>query len=113
MKKYEKISDEFFKLSIELSQECTKYLTKILKKRKDHKIKFTGLKDCSYTPTVVYDGGNHPEYASNAFSTVWSVYLDINDDICFETEDTPDYPIDYITTEELYDICSFIDEHKL
>lgn len=56
--------------------------------------------DGDYDLCVIYDGGNHPEYASNVCSTVYSVKAEMCKDV-FEdkeikafsvhTEDTPNY----------------------
>ena len=56
---------------------------------------------------VSYDGGNHPEYNSNVFSDVYSVF---NKDgkIYLETEDTDEYDIDNLSTDELVGICELI-----
>ena len=56
---------------------------------------------------VTYDGGSHPEYASNAFSTVQAVKLD-GDKLVLETEDTDWYDTGNIETFELYGVASFI-----
>ncbi len=56
---------------------------------------------------VTYDGGNHPEYASNAFSTVQAVKLD-GDKLVLETEDTDWYDTGNVETFELYGVASFI-----
>ena len=108
MEKWEKIADDYFKLGNKLNIECINYLTKKLKNKKDNKIDFTNQE---YSCTVVYDGGRHPEYASNVFSTVDSIYL--KDNILFiDTEDFTS-PIDCCSTVELYNICCFIDDFKL
>lgn len=46
---------------------------------------------------VTYDGGNHPEYASNAFSTVWGVARDKDGDIGLILDETNFYSLDRIT----------------
>ena len=107
MKKSEKIAEQFFQLSVTLKQECIKYLERYLKKRKNYIVDFD---NCDYSITVAYDGGNHPEYASNVFSTVESVLIKDND-IYVDTEDGR-ISVDCLSTEELYDICSYIDENK-
>ena len=53
---------------------------------------------------VMYDGGNHPEYASNAFSSVYSVFMK-DGDIYLETEDCSQYDIDSITLDNLFDVA--------
>ena len=54
--------------------------------------------------SVPYDGGNHPEYASNCFSNVNSVYLK-NDTIYLDIEDCDEYEIDRVDTEEVFNIA--------
>lgn len=107
MKKYEKIAEQFFQLSVTLKQECIKYLKRYLKKRENYIVDFD---NCDYSITVVYDGGNHPEYASNAFSTVESILIKDNN-IYVDTEDSR-ISVDVLSTEELFDICSYINENK-
>ena len=57
--------------------------------------------------SVNYDGGNHPEFHSNVFSDVYSVF---NKDgkIYVEIEDDNEYDIDNLSTEELVGICELI-----
>ena len=57
--------------------------------------------DENYPVSVPYDGGNHPEYASNCFSDVLSVYCK-DDCIYLETEDCKNYGIENINAENLY-----------
>ena len=56
---------------------------------------------------VTYDGGNYPESASNAFSTVQAVKLD-EDKLVLETEDTDWYDTEDVETFELYGVANFI-----
>lgn len=56
---------------------------------------------------VTYDGGNHPESASNSFSTVQVLKLD-GDKLVLETDDTDWYDTGNIETFELYGVASFI-----
>lgn len=56
---------------------------------------------------VTYDGGNHPEYASNAFSAVQAVKLD-GDKLVLETEDTDWYDTENVEPFELYGVAHFI-----
>lgn len=53
---------------------------------------------------VMYDGGNHPEYASNAFSSVYSVFME-DGNIYLQTEDCDKYDIDNITLDNLFDVA--------
>jgi hypothetical protein len=58
-------------------------------------------------PTVTYDGGDHPECASNCYSTVESIKLK-NGDIFFDIEETSDYHEVRVLTIELIRICYYI-----
>lgn len=107
IEKFQGIAKEWFALGGELRKECVKFLTKTLKAN-DNRIEWDDAElVCSVC--VTYDGGNHPEYASNAFSTVTAVNLKDNGDITLETEDTPEYCLENVSTAEVYDLCDFID----
>lgn len=112
MKKYEKISDKYFKLKNQLREECIKYLFKQLNYKKHNGTIIFTRPDIDYSLSVVYDGGSHPEYASNAFSFIESIYIEDNK-IYLSIDDCSAWSIDNCSTDELYDICSFIDEYKL
>ena len=47
-----------------------------------------------YPLAIVYDGGNHPEYSSNAFSMVSGVKINENDAISIQCDDDEDYYFD-------------------
>lgn len=63
--------------------------------------------------TISYDGGNHPEYASNVFSEVISVSLNNKGEVTFEIEDSCDYHIDDVQTLDLYDAIYSINHYIL
>lgn len=65
-----------------LSRKCCEYLKALIK---EHDV--IDFSDCEDTPAVCYDGGNHPEYASNMYSTVRKIYVNHNGELIFETED--------------------------
>lgn len=62
--------------------------------------------------SCTYDGGNHPEYAANPFSIIYRVKLFGDDDIRLDIEDTDDYPLENISTLELYYLCLYISDNK-
>lgn len=62
---------------------------------------------------VGYDGGGHPEYASNVFSEVSSVGLNVGGEISFEIDEDDDYTIDRIETNELYSVIYTINNEIL
>ena len=57
--------------------------------------------------SVPYDGGNHPEYASNCFSNVNSVYLE-NDVIYLDIDDCDEYEIDRVNSEDVFNIAEVL-----
>ena len=62
--------------------------------------------------SVPYDGGNHPEYASNVFSTVNEIYLDLDGEIMLNIEDADRYSVDNVSTGDLYNIVGLIIKYR-
>ncbi len=60
---------------------------------------------------INYARGNHPEYASNVFSTVYGVFFDKEKNIYLKTEDCDHYYIDDVTTGGLADLANFLDTY--
>ena len=85
-----------------LRKECLAYLRNIVSKH-NNSYEF----DNDYTVTVSYDGGNHPEYASNVYSQVHRIYIK-DDKLLFDIDDECAYSEDRITTYELFNIASYI-----
>jgi hypothetical protein len=56
---------------------------------------------------IMYDGGNHPEYASNCFSFLTRAYIN-DDSLTFEIEDSNDYDVDRVNTDDLMAIAEAI-----
>lgn len=88
-----------------LRGSCIRYITAAIQKYGPIEFDY----DNDEYVTVIYDGGAHPEYASNAFSQVNNVYMK-NNDIYVETEDS-DIKETELSTEELYDIASIIHDY--
>ena len=85
-----------------LRKECLAYLRNIVSKH-NNSYEF----DNNYMITVSYDGGNHPEYASNVYSKVHRIYIK-DDKLLFDIDDEYGYSEDRITTYELFSIASYI-----
>lgn len=105
----ELIADKYFNSGLKLRNNIITALKKLLKYNK------AGIVINDNIPefvSVSYDGGNHPEYASNLYSVVHKIYMEPNGDIVLDTEDTYGYSIDNITTEELYNLYDFIFKYK-
>lgn len=90
----------------EIRIESIEYLREVAKKNNGY-FDLTQYNDDFGSICVTYDGENHPEYASNAFSAVRSVWLD-GDKLVLETDDTDWYDTVNIETFELYGVASFI-----
>ena len=105
---YFKKADELYDSIIPVQQDIRKkretYIKMVLKEN-------NGSLDCTESEnmiSVTYDGGNHPEYASSAFSMVEGISLDENDNIILQIEDCSEYPIENINWNEVFDVAAFI-----
>lgn len=114
MEKFEITGDKFLELQSTLNNECIEYLKKVTEEF-DGRVNLVN-EDYEYAGnefvSCTYDGGNHPEYATNAFSNVYAVCSYPDGSLYLITEDTDEYPIDSITTLELYCICKYISDYK-
>ena len=63
--------------------------------------------------SVPYDGGNHPEYASNCFSVVNGVFIHKDGDICLNTEDCSEYALSSVDWDDVYNIATYIRDQIL
>lgn len=94
-------------------KNCNDYLKKILNEN-GGKISFHTYDDDGFQTDnnsfcVPYDGGRHPEYASNVFSDVETVFWNNkNGAIYLETEDCEEYGLENIDIYTLYDMCEYI-----
>ena len=109
MEEFEKVGTEWSTITNRLGEVCTEYIKRILKEKGD-----MDFSDIDYPISVSYDGGNHPEYASNVFSTVYGVKYDKEeDDVILEIEDCNKYPLDNVNISELYELCDYIKHEYL
>ena len=98
--KFIKTGDDFSNIATKLKQECIDYLTQVTKE--NGSIKFDLEQEDEYV-CVSYDGGKHPEYASNLYSTVYGVsFNDSENSLSIETEDDDDYSVDHLSVDEVY-----------
>lgn len=86
-------------LETQIKEGCMDYIKAELEKHDN----FIDLSETDGV-CVVYDGGNHPEYASNAFSEVYSVFMK-DGNIYLNTEDCDQYDIESITLDNLFDVA--------
>lgn len=108
MKEVIKLKESIAETERKIKEGCLEYLKKVLKEN-------GGRISCEVKDefiTVPYDGGRHPEYASNEFSNVDEVYLK-GDKIFLSIEETDEYEIDRINDDDLYSVAMFVYEKVL
>lgn len=104
--------NNFCEVKVKLRNACLDKIKELLKERENKSITFdrdvmeeNGL----YSITLTYDGGNHPEYASNAFSELEGIHLDEYDFVVFEIEDCDEYDESRVwSIDEIYDATIFL-----
>ena len=107
MKDFEKTGEKFFELSATLRNDCENYLASVLKENGGH-IEWDNA-EVEESLCVAYDGGNHPEYASNCFSLVSAIDMDEKGNITLDIEDTTQYDLDRVEIIDLYNVCEFVE----
>ena len=103
-KKADELYDSIIPVQQDIRKKCETYIKMVLKEN-------NGSLDCTESEnmiSVTYDGGNHPEYASTAFSMVEGISLDENGNIILQIEDCSEYPIENINWDEVFDVAAFI-----
>ena len=97
----EQLSDVLGKVQ----KECVEYLNNVLDG--DKSVEFITDEDyeCVYVP---YDGGRHPEYATNVFSLVRGVFKK-GKQIFVDIEDCCEYEIERLDTLDLYAVCCHLE----
>lgn len=112
MRKVNKLLKEILPIRAEINKRCIAYLKRVLKKADNHRINFYDEEHGEYIGgefvCVTYDGGSHPEYASNAFSEVKGIYLNERGQILLHTEDCDCYEIVSITWDEVVDLANYV-----
>ena len=103
--------DEYYEKIVALRDKCLTDIRDYLKGIKGNSISFENEEDAI---SVSYNGGNHPEYASNAYSLVKRVYFDENWDmpmtkgIFLDIEDTDWYSVMELRTAEIIELYEYI-----
>ena len=99
MKKAREIHGKYIDLGNELRKECLNYL--------NNTVIGSIVFDEDHAMCVVYDGGNHPEYASG-YSQVKSVYRKEDGNVHLEIEDDYDYSFEGLSNEEIFEIADMV-----
>lgn len=111
MEIFEKIFEEMFELSVKARNEAIKFITDKLNEADGKKLEWDWEvleENDTYVPYVSYDGGAHPEYASNLYDECYGVYLDENGKLCLDIESTSKYEVTRVETKELYDVAMVV-----
>jgi hypothetical protein len=101
--KFEILADEYFQIGREMRGSAIKWLKAQLKKFPS--MYFSAIDSCV---SVAYNGGNHPEYASNAFSIVNGVFINRRGVISLNIEDCSDYELEDVSWEDVYNIAEYL-----
>jgi hypothetical protein len=115
MKEVKELYEAIQPIRRQIANRCLAYLKGALK-RNGGSIEFfknNGNAIDDLYVSVTYDGGRHPEYASNAFAQVDGIYLNKKGNIVLNIEDDDEYGIENISWDELYTIAEFVYEHAL
>ena len=109
MRNFQGIAEKIAIMKLTLNKECTEFMQNVLKAWGGDGFDFSAIQrvfnyDDAYI-TVVYDGGRHPEYNSNAFSEVELVHLNEKSIIQFDTEDSEDCNIDRFNVDDIYAVA--------
>jgi hypothetical protein len=118
MKKAIELWEKITPMMREVKSECLAYIKSELEKAEDNYISFLdedGEPIGGDMVCVTYDGGRHPEYASNAFDIVRGVYLKYHEGrketlIMLDTDDDDEYYIGNIEIGEIYGVALFLYE---
>ena len=118
IRKAGELYDSILPIQREIREKSEKYLMMVLQEH-GGKIDFNDYEPEEFI-SVPYDGGNHPEYASNCFSTVNGVYLTTYDVlpadkavICLDVEDCNEYPLSDVDWDDVYNVAEYIQNQIL
>lgn len=101
MEKFEQTFQEWCTANKKLQRDSIEYITKVLNDTDNKRME---LSDEDYNQvTAPYDGGRHPEFDSNCYSTVDAVYLK-NDKIYLSLEEA-DCDFERFDAITLYDVA--------
>jgi len=106
---FEKEYNKYIDQAENLETACKGYIKRAFE---EMKVDLIDLNDLDESVCVEYDGGNHPDYDANPYSTVYSISLDKNGRIILEIEDCEEYDTENITTENWYWLAYIVKKWK-
>ena len=114
---FDNLCSELYKAKQAVRNHCIDMLKEICNRTESKEINLSKmnnfLDDGGYgNPTFCYDGGNHPEYASNMYSAVEGFELNENNIIVFTIEDSDCYETGRVLTDDLIELCDAIVEYE-
>ena len=109
MKKFQDTAEKIAIMKLTLKKECTEFIQSVLEVWGSDGFDFSAIQrvfnyDDAYI-SVVYDGGRHPEYNSNAFSEVELVHFGKKSIIQFDTEDEEECNIDRFDVDDVHTVA--------
>ena len=112
LRKAGELYDSILPIQREIREKSEKYLQMVLAEH-DGKIDFNDYNPQEWV-SVPYDGGNHPEYASNCFSTVNGIYIPKDGgQIHLDIEDCSEYPLSDVNWDDVYNVADYIENQIL
>lgn len=106
MERVKEILGQIRPLQKEAQQRSEAYLKKVLEEAEGKRIDIDE-EESGYL-CVTYDGGRHPEYDSNPFSTIHGVFLNEQGKICLDIDDCEEYGIDRINWDDVVSIAELV-----
>jgi hypothetical protein len=110
LRKAGELYDSIIPIQREIREKSEKYLQMVLAEH-NGSIAFDDYDPDTFV-SVPYDGGNHPEYASNCFSVVYGIFSE-KGKIYLNTGDCSKMTIDDLNWDNVYDVAEYIDTNIL
>jgi hypothetical protein len=116
IEKFDNLCTELCNAKRAVRQQCIDMLKEICNRTESKEINLDKMNNFLLdggmaNPVFCYDGGNHPEYASNMYSTVEGFELK-GDKLVFTIEDSDDYDITRVHTDCLIELCDAIIDYE-
>lgn len=113
MEKWKETEKRFVEIQKELRADCEQYILDCIKQKygtnelNNSTQYYLHIIEDEYEgrPMIAYDGGRHPEYASEMYNEVYGVGLDEKGQIYIDTEECENYAISRTNTDDLVMIC--------
>lgn len=110
-KNLNKIAKKHYEWCGKARKAAEAYLREVLEEQENQTIEFDTEFD-DENLSVIYDGGNHPEYASNVCSDVYSIFIEKKSNLIFlYIEDSTAYDLDRLNVDDLLYVCEGVQAH--